>query len=869
MVGQRLGSYEVIGKIGEGGMGAVYRAHDARLDRDVAIKVLPPSVADDHERRARFEREARAIAALSHPNILAIHDVGEVPAPGGGSTAPAMYVVTELLEGETLRDHLNRGPLPVRKAIETAIQIARGLSAAHERGIVHRDLKPENVFVLADGRIKILDFGLAKDIAKDSGAAEATATAAAGMTDPGTVLGTVGYMAPEQIRGHAVEARTDLFALGAVLYEMLSGQRAFRRETAAETMTAILREDPPDLSTSRAELPPALERIVRHCLEKNPAERFQTARDVAFALEAFSGTAISSSRVADLPTARRRFSPATLAIIFTILGVAAGYWLTMLLRAAPTEEVITFETLTSEQQWITNARFAPDGETLIYSAAASGNVPSLFVLRKGGAVPQRLGEPGTHLLSVSRSGELAVLTGVGFINHRLFRGTLARMTVDGAARPVSEGVREADWAPDGSMAVIRDTGTSDQLEYPAGRKLLEHSGYLSDPRVSPDGSRVAYIEHPNRGFDDRGWLKIVDRNGTVKTLGGEFWGVEGVAWSPDGKTVFLSASLKGGSAGYLPHRINADGPPQLRPAFPSISSAEMMDVARDGRVLVSAGDHQISIRVRLPGETTERDLPWLELPFPTALSADGKWLLFSDQSASAGLNYAVSWRKTDGSPAVRLGEGHPIALSPDSRFAVALVQSPAPAYLMAYPTGTGQPVRLDFSPIAGVDDLAFFPDGRILFCGNEPQRPRRCYRRDLTGGKAEPVTPDNMNVVGGAPAPDGRTIALVMATGQRTIFQLGDSESRPIPGFQSQDRLVGWSNDSRAVFVHVRNTLPALIDRIDLATGKRTRIHEVMPPDRLGTMAVSIGRVSHDGQAYTYFYWRQSSKAIAVSGIRP
>jgi len=266
-------------------MGEVYRARDTRLERDVAIKVLPSSFAADPERRARFEREAKSVAALSHPNILAIYDTGLHEAQ--------LFVVTELLHGETLRDALRSGALPVRKGIDIGVQIARGLAAAHDRGLVHRDLKPENVFVLADGRVKILDFGLAKSVATDATAGAMTAMAVAA-TDPGTVLGTVGYMAPEQVRGQATDPRTDLFALGAVLYEIFTGKRAFQRDTAAETMTAILREDPPDLSLSRADLPPTLDRIVRHCLEKNPAERFQTARDVAFALEAFSGTAITS-----------------------------------------------------------------------------------------------------------------------------------------------------------------------------------------------------------------------------------------------------------------------------------------------------------------------------------------------------------------------------------------------------------------------------------------------------------------------------------------------------------------------------------------------------------------------------------------------
>jgi serine/threonine protein kinase len=863
----RLGAYEIVSAIGAGGMGEVYRAHDSRLDRDVAIKVLPPSVAGDQERRTRFEREARAIAALSHPNILAIHDIGEMPAsdaaPGPGRSS--LYVVTELLEGETLRDHLSRGALPVRKAIETATQIARGLAAAHDRGIVHRDLKPENVFVLPDGRVKILDFGLAKGVAKDPGAADATVTAAA-MTDPGTVMGTVGYMAPEQIRGLAVDARTDLFALGALLYEMLSGQRAFRRETAAETMTAILREDPPELSASRAELPPALERIVRHCLEKNPAERFQTARDVAFALEAFSGTAISSSKVADIPAPRRSLHPAMLAAAFAVVGVAAGYGLTTLVGRSPAEPIITFETRTSEPQWITNARFAPDGETLVYSAATSGNTPSVFLLRKGGIVPQRLGEPGTHLLSVSRTGELAVLTGVSFLNHRLFRGTLTRMTMDGGARPLSEGVREADWAPDGSaMAVIRDTGIEDQLEYPAGKTVYEHSGYLSDPRVSPDGSQIAFLEHPHRGYDDRGWLKVIDRTGTVRTLAGEFWGAEGVAWSPDGRMIFLSTSVPD-AFGYLPHVVNVEGEPKLRPAFPSMTSAEVMDVAPDGRLLVSAGEHRISIRVQVPGETTERELPWLELPVPTDLSADGKWLLFTDQSASAGMNYAVAWRRTDGSPAVRLGEGFAAALSPDARWAVGYVSSPAPGHYVAYPTGPGQPMRLDFSPVTEVVDVAFFPDGRLMFCGSEPQKPQRCYRRDLAGGQAEAVTPEN--VLNGLPAPNGRTIAITTTTRDRQVMEVGGGQPRAVPGYQRQDRLVGWSGDSRALFVQAGNGLPAPLDRIGLASGTRTRVRDVMPPDRLGIMQVHVAAVSHDGQAYSYMYWRQTSKAIVVNGLK-
>src|SRR5262245_29064946 len=347
--GTRLGPYEVLAPIGAGGMGEVYLAHDARLDRRVAIKLLPHSFAADPDRRARFEREAKAVAALSHPNILAIFDIGQ--------EGDAVYAVTELLDGETLRERLNAGPLAARRAIEIATQIARGLAAAHDKAIVHRDLKPENVVVLKDGRVKILDFGLARSFSSSN-----VATTIVGATEPGTVMGTAGYMAPEQVRGLAVDARADLFSFGAVLYEMLAGTRAFQRDTAADTMTAILSAEPPDLAELRGDLPPALDRIVKHCLEKNPIERFRSAHDVAFALEALSGSKLASGaldRVAapPPPRSRRRIEIAVasaLALGALTAGGFAGRWSA---RPAPP---IGFERRTWGAEWITNARFAPD-----------------------------------------------------------------------------------------------------------------------------------------------------------------------------------------------------------------------------------------------------------------------------------------------------------------------------------------------------------------------------------------------------------------------------------------------------------------------------------------------------------------------------
>src|SRR5579864_464386 len=275
--GTSLGPYEILGTIGAGGMGEVYRARDPRLGREVAIKVLPSQFSADSERLRRFEQEARAAAALNHPNILAIYDLGQ----SNGSP----YIVSELLEGESLRERLRSGPLPLRKAVDYATQIALGLAAAHDKGIVHRDLKPENLFITKDGRAKILDFGLAKLTEHIS---DAETVVHSDGTTPGMVLGTVGYMSPEQVRGIATDHRADIFTFGAILYEMLSAKRAFRGETTADTMSAILKDDPPELTETNRQVPPALERIVRHCLEKNPDERFQSARDIAFNLEALS-----------------------------------------------------------------------------------------------------------------------------------------------------------------------------------------------------------------------------------------------------------------------------------------------------------------------------------------------------------------------------------------------------------------------------------------------------------------------------------------------------------------------------------------------------------------------------------------------------
>ncbi|MEO6223508.1 MAG: protein kinase [Vicinamibacterales bacterium] len=372
--GERLGPYVIVGAVGAGGMGEVYRARDTRLDRDVAIKVIPASLARDPDRVARFEREAKAVAALTHPNILTVHDTG--------TAGDRLYVVMELLAGETLGDRLRQGPVPIRKACEVGVLVARGLAAAHEKGIVHRDLKPDNIFVTSDGQVKILDFGLARSLPESAGVSETRVA----ITDAGTVLGTVGYMAPEQVRGLSADGRADLFALGVILHEMLTGQRAFLRGTNAETMTAILNDDAPDLVSGARPVPPALDRIVRHCLEKNPAERFQTARDVAFALDALSGSAASGTSMPGGAAVRRsRERPAWAITTVTLAALAAWLALSRPAPNAPREAyratVLLAEGVTLSTAVHPGLRLAisPDGRKLAFVGEAKDRGRALWI----------------------------------------------------------------------------------------------------------------------------------------------------------------------------------------------------------------------------------------------------------------------------------------------------------------------------------------------------------------------------------------------------------------------------------------------------------------------------------------------------------
>jgi len=890
--GSRLGSYEIVTTIGAGGMGEVYRARDTKLDRDVAIKVLPSRLADSTSALLRFEREAKAVAALTHPNILSIYDYG--------NDTGVVYAVMELLDGETLAEKMGdrhsgdttvsrsqaalrsaRG-VPLRKAIDYGVQIASGLAAAHDRGIVHRDLKPGNIFVTTDGRVKILDFGLARQVrpTADDDATESVRPDRA--TEPGAVVGTVGYMSPEQVRGEPGDHRSDLFSLGVVLYELVSGQRAFRRPTAPETMVAILRDDPPELSTeAAANLPTGLVRIIRHCLEKSPAERFQSARDVAFALEAVSTESAASTTArrpaVDLPAVQpprppRRIGGAVAALLAVAVG-AGAFVAGRAMRAKPTQ--VVFKPLTYQQQTIFRALFAPDGKSIVYSAALTGTDVEIYSLAPDYPEPRKIGSRQSQLLAVSSKNELAILTGARFVAHRMFLGTLARVPLSGGApREILENVREADWAPDGqNLAVIREVNGRDRLEFPIGTVLQETSGYFSDVRVSPSGDRVAVFEHPIR-YDDRGGVAVVDRAGKKTPLSDGYWGLQGLAWSADSSEVFFSAGLSYAQFNVFAATLTGT----IRQALQSAGGLTIYDVARDGRWLAAREDVGFVMLARPAGAAAEVNLSWLDFSQAIKVSGDGRQLLFTEQSGEVGNNYAVCLRGIDGSPVIRLGEGQAFDLSPDGKWALANMLA-APSHLVIYPTGAGQPRALDPGPIAQFSVARWFPDGtRLLTCGAEAGRPERCYVQDSSGGAPRPVTPDDTHnglvspdataVIarrGGSSARNGASSASIGAVFE--LYPLDGGAATRVPGMKSDDVMVGWEKSGRSIIVS-NGLLPTTIERVDLRSGQREVIRTIAPANVPGALNTGGVTVADSPDVYAYFVNQELSRLFLITGAR-
>ena len=860
--GTRLGPYEVVSAIGAGGMGEVYRANDPRLGREVAIKVLPATFSKDPDRLKRFESEARAAGVLNHPGITAVYDFGmEDGSP---------YIVTELLEGETLRSRLSTGSIPLRKALDYAVQIARGLAAAHEKGIVHRDLKPENLFLTRDGRVKILDFGLAKLKVDDDKGTQTDLRTISG-TEPGVVLGTMGYMSPEQVRGKPADRRSDIFAFGAILYEMLSGQRAFRGDTAADTITAILTKEPPDLSQTHKEIHPGLDRIVRHCLEKNPEERFESARDVAFDLEALSTVstptgAIPASLAAEAAAPKRRgwVVPAVAAAAIALAaGAAAGFRLGKKAGFVPPP---SYQQLTFRRGELYASRFAPDGQTVIYAAAWDGKPVEIFATRTDRPESRVFGLAGAEVASISKAGEMLVLLDRHMEEPFIRAGTLAQVSVSGgvAPRAILDGVEWADWGPDGaSYALVREINSRKQLEYPAGKVLYQTTGWISHPRVSPKGDLVAFVDHPIRR-DDGGSVMVVDGGGKRRTLAGIFSSLEGLAWAPNGE-IWFTGTRTGGNRAI--HSVTLTGRERLLARV--TESLTMQDIASDGRTLVSHDVIRIGVLGKAAGETTERDLSWLDWSAAFDLSKDGKTLLFNETGEGSGPAYSCFIRGTDGSPPVRLGDGSATSLSPDGHWVTASTSRADPPQLYVYPTGAGEKKLLPTGKLNVETSADWLPDGKtILFTAAEPGHGVRVFVIGANGGAPRALTPEGYRLVPRSPTPDGKAMIVIGPDRRRYLFPVSGGEPQPINGLADDETPIGWSADGRYLYVYRRRDVPVKVSKLDVTTGKRELWKELSPRDGAGIQDIAPVIPTPDGTAYVYGYSRTLSDMYVAEGLK-
>jgi eukaryotic-like serine/threonine-protein kinase len=860
--GARLGPYEIVSPLGAGGMGEVYRARDTRLKREVAIKVLPQGFSLDAERLRRFEQEALATAALNHPNILAVFDIGTSQV---GTNQGSPYVVSELLEGETLRERLRGGSIALRKTLDYALQIAHGLAAAHEKGIIHRDLKPENLFLTKDGRVKILDFGLAKLTQPDS-AAHTSLPTMTHATEAGVVLGTAGYMSPEQVRGVAVDARSDIFSFGAILYEMLSGKRAFHGETAADTMSAILREDPPELNETNRNVSPGLERMVQHCLEKNPEARFHSASDIAFDLEHLTGISGSTAKLAAVAGGRPRGKmlvavAGALGLALVMLGL--GWWLGKEKGEAPLAE---YQQITFRTGSIGNARFTPDG-SIVYSASWDGGEDQLYMSRTDDPGSRELGLKDAELLSISKGGELAIRLHTVYHGGYARSGTLARVPLSGGTpREVLDNVGDAEWSANGeSLVIVRYVPENNhwRLEYPIGKVLLDTINWISHPKISPDGKWIAFADHENPGGDDEGSLAVIGADGKEqeRKLSSGWTSLQGILWSPAGDEIWFTSTNTGSAAN--PRAVTLSG--KLR-TITNVPGGMWLQDLRNGTVLSVANHLRLSIRGMAPGGKEEHELGWFGWSELRDISRDGRKILFEEEGDGGGPNYTVYLRDTDGSPPARIGEGYAMAISPDTKWAITKRAKGGPLNLV--PTGAGESRELTHDAVS-YDEGRFFPDGkRLLARGIEAGHGGRDYLIDLSSGDSKPITPEG--TAGVLISPDGKSVVVRGPDGKRGIWSLEAGDFRPIPGLEPNYSIIGWTEDGESVYVtpYQRNAKTVKVSRVNVQTGKMEPWKTFGEETGVQGASVSPPRLSSDGTAYAYLYVRVLSEAYVVTGLK-
>jgi Tol biopolymer transport system component len=869
--GTRLGPYEILAPLGAGGMGEVYRARDERLGREVAIKVLSTELSEDASRVKRFEKEARSASALNHPNIVTVYDFG--------SSDGLSYIAMEKVDGETLRKFVSSGRVPIKKLLPIASQIADGLARAHEAGIVHRDLKPENVMVTKDGLVKILDFGLAKLCTTGSGSDEGSRLPTMSGTTPGVIMGTAGYMSPEQASGARVDFRSDQFSFGSILYELVTGKRAFQGKTPIDVLGAILNDEPPPIAQHSPQTPTQLRWIVQRCLAKEPRQRYSStddlARDLATLRDHLSETTSSGGASPGRKLTPRRRLAWIIVGALSLLAAGLGYLFAVKTFRA---EAPQYMQITFSRGFVATARFTPDGQSVVYSANWEGKPLELYSIRLGNPESVPLGLPPAHLLSIARNGDMAILMEPLDRNaHAL--GTLARAPLGGGApRQISKFVSDADWGPTGQLAVLRWTEdeSTQFLEYPPGKSLHEVRGpaapWMCSPRVSPDGRLVAFIEHPHGGGDLDGAVAIVDLTGRTRVISAGWGWVWGLNWSPRGDELWFTASGRTDTPGMAIRAVNLAG--KERVVLTGPGGFWLSDLSQDGRLLLGRGTLRNTTLFGGQGLERERDLSWSDTSDSdaTALSDDGKTLVFVCGGSTC-------LRGTDGGPVVRLYGGYPLGLSPDGKWISAITRgSGVPDILSLLPTGPGEPRPLTLPGLEGFFGPwpRWFPDNRhLVVSARRAKEDRRCFLADLEGGVPRPVSPEGTGIGKGFdcwPSPDGKWVTARQGDDTLALYPVNSGEPRLIHSLVANDRMAGWSADSRSLYVQTLNPeWPIRVFRLDISTGRREPWKDLGPPDAAGVdppQGTGGVRITPDGKFYVFSLRRNLSELFVVDRVR-
>ncbi len=855
MIGETLRHYRIETKLGAGGMGVVYRALDTHLDRLVAIKVLPAAALGNAERRARFAQEAKSASALSHRNIITIYDIDTDQV----DDQPVDFIAMEYVAGKTLDRLIGRKGLRLTEALRYAVQIADALAAAHGAGIIHRDLKPANIIVNEQGEVKILDFGLAKLNEPEPDAHAVTESVHLDtilQTEAGTIIGTVAYMSPEQADGHKVDERSDIFSFGAVLYEMITGRRAFSGDSKLSTLASVLHKDPAPFSESD-DVPHEVERIISRCLRKDPQRRWQSMADLKVALEDVLEEWDSSKTIQGAETSipRRRYYglPLFFWLALVVVALAAGAFVgSQFLKPAQP----TYERLTYRRGDVSAAKFSPDGQTVIFTAQWSNEPNTIFSMRAGSRESRPLGLPSGRILSISSAGEMAILLGVNM------PGTLARVPLSGGApREILDNVTDADWSPDGTnLAVCHIVGGRNRIEYPIGTVLDESGGRPTQSlRVSPKGDMIAFFAYDNAVGDFA--VTVLDLHGKKRVISRGWRVGTYLNWTAQGDEIWFGGVKPGGDPAL--RAVSLSGKERVVAEAPAWMAID--DMTRDGKVLATVVDSRVGIAGLAPDAKQERDLSWFDGSRVYDISNDGGTILFVEMSSGQSRNAAIYLRKTDGAPAVRLGDGNRPALSPDGKWVACIVADGPQNTPALLPTGPGQVQAL---PTNGMhyEGVEWFPDGhRILFEGSEPNRPRRTFMQDVNGGKPTPITPEGMTATRVSP---DQKYATVAADGKLALFPIAGGAPKPVTDLEPGESVIRWSGDGRFLFLRKSEEPSSLkINRVDVATGRRELWKELKTPDPVGVQIREVV-MTPDGKSYAYSYQRDISTLYLAQGLK-